>query len=793
MSSIISGYEYDIFISYRQKDNKGDRWVSKFVETLRTELEATFKEDVSVYFDENPHDRLQETHNVDKSLEGKLKCLIFIPILSKTYCDSSTYAWQYEFLEFLRITEDDRLGRDVRLRGGNVASRILPIRINDLEQEDIKLFEKETGSVLRAMDFVFKTAAGVNRPLKSNEDHPHENLNKTFYSDQINKVANAIDEIIHSLKERQTIPPSSKLSTEQASYGAKVDKDKNVSATVLIARKSKRWMIITLAVLICAFGLIAIYKFIGSGKRDQKPSPVDKSIAVLPFVNDSPDKENEYFCNGMMEEILNQLQKISDLRVKARTSVEKYRNPDKDIKVIGHELGVSLIMEGSVRKIGDDLRITAQLIDAKTGDHLWSETYDGKYTSDIFEFQSNVAKKVAASLNVVITPKEEKRIDIKPTTEMLAHDLVMKGNEMVSKWHYTHDSLNLKLALNLFNQALEIDHEYIEALDGKNQIFAETVNYDSVMFYCNRIQEIDPDYSGGPAGKGLYYMYSNKPDSAFKYYQKAIELAPNDLWLNLGMGQLLILFRNEVVKGLPYYQKAYDLGGDSWAEINENIAYVYFNIGDYPKVLKYLKNSLSLRSECELYIQYDYILLIQGKYDEALHILDSICSVNACEQKCDIMKFWIYTMQKEFEKAEKSYNKAVNAGYKRNEDDDLYIAYLYNEIGRKKEALSILNNSIKLDENSLKGNLSRWSPYISNLRLAAAHAILDENKKALKYLSELEKSGHPQQFYTINTFPGFDKLRNDPEFKAIVKRIEDQRAAVRQMVREMEQRGDLHL
>jgi hypothetical protein len=152
MSSLIPGYEYDIFISYRQKDNKGDKWVSKFVDALKTELEATFKEDVSVYFDENPHDRLQETHNVSKSLEGKLKCLIFIPILSQTYCDPKSYAWQFELLAFLRIAEPDHFGKDIKLRSGNVASRILPIRIHDLEEEDIKLFEKETGSVLRALD-----------------------------------------------------------------------------------------------------------------------------------------------------------------------------------------------------------------------------------------------------------------------------------------------------------------------------------------------------------------------------------------------------------------------------------------------------------------------------------------------------------------------------------------------------------------------------------------------------------------------------------------------------------------
>ena len=126
MASLIPGYEYDIFISYRQKDNKGDKWVNKFVDALKTELEATFKEDISIYFDENPHDRLQETHDVDKSLEGKLKCLIFIPILSQTYCDPNSYAWQYEFLAFNKFSSDDRFGKNIRLRNGNFASRILP-------------------------------------------------------------------------------------------------------------------------------------------------------------------------------------------------------------------------------------------------------------------------------------------------------------------------------------------------------------------------------------------------------------------------------------------------------------------------------------------------------------------------------------------------------------------------------------------------------------------------------------------------------------------------------------------
>src|SRR5688572_33232205 len=102
MPSLFPGFEYDIFISYRHKDNKGDHWVTEFVNALKTELEATFKEDISIYFDENPHDGLLETHDVDDSLKEKLKCLIFIPIISQTYCDPKSFAWTKEFLDFKR-------------------------------------------------------------------------------------------------------------------------------------------------------------------------------------------------------------------------------------------------------------------------------------------------------------------------------------------------------------------------------------------------------------------------------------------------------------------------------------------------------------------------------------------------------------------------------------------------------------------------------------------------------------------------------------------------------------------
>ena len=146
----------------------------------------------------NPHDGLLETHDVKASLKEKLKCLIFIPIISQTYCDPQSFAWQHEFCAFNKLAKEDQFGRDIKLANGNVASRILPIKIHDLDPEDKTLLENELGGVLRSIEFIYK-ASGVNRPLKPNDERT-ENLNHTYYRDQINKVANAVKEIITAIK-----------------------------------------------------------------------------------------------------------------------------------------------------------------------------------------------------------------------------------------------------------------------------------------------------------------------------------------------------------------------------------------------------------------------------------------------------------------------------------------------------------------------------------------------------------------------------------------------------------------
>ncbi|MDT8373565.1 MAG: tetratricopeptide repeat protein [Bacteroidales bacterium] len=443
MSNTIEGYNYDIFISYRQKDNKGDRWVSEFVEALKTELESTIKEDVSVYFDENPDDRLGETHDVERSLHDKLKCLIFMPILSQTYCDTVSYAWQNEFGTFIETASHDRLGIDIRLKSGNVASRILPIRIHDLEPEDINLFEKKTGSTLRAMDFVFKTVSGVSRPLLPNEDHPTDNLNKTYYRDQINKVANAVKEIIAAIKssyqrENEDMPVS-------LSEQAPVKKN----------HKTRNIIIGSVAIVLILLGLLILPRLF-------KPTGEQiKSIAVLPFFNDSPDEENEYFINGIMDEILNNLQEIKELSVVSRTSVEQYRGKDKPpIPEIARKLNVNYIVEGSGQKYGNNFRLRVQLIDGNKDKHLWAESYEREIneTKDIFLIQTTIAEAIASELKTAITPKVRQQIEEAPAASLEAYDAYLKGLFFYERGGGAGED-NL-LAIEAFKESIRLDSTF---------------------------------------------------------------------------------------------------------------------------------------------------------------------------------------------------------------------------------------------------------------------------------------------------------------------------------------------
>ena len=445
MPSLIPAFEYDIFISYRHNDNRSG-WVTEFVNALQEELASTIKEPLTIYFDKNPHDGLLETHNVDKSLEGKLKCLIFIPIISQTYCDTKSFAWEHEFCAFNKLAKEDKLGGDIKLSNGNVASRILPIKIHDLDLEDKTLLESELGGALRAIEFIYKEA-GVNRPLKST-DNKNDNQNKTDYRNQVNKVANAIKEIISSLKNPGV---QTSGSTNSNSYGTQPQVNNTTR------NKKSLTVVIILLLLVSVLGYFLYSKLSSSNKEIEA---LDKSIAVLPFVDLSPGKDQDWFSDGLTEELLNSLSRLPELNLIARTSSFSFKGKNIPIGKIADSLGVAYILEGSVRKDGNQLRITAQLIKADKGTHIWSKTYD-RTLDDVFAIQENIAENIAQTLDILLDDAKKADMFSSGTRNVEAYEEYLKGSALYMKAHQsaTMDSLLFKANLH-FERAIELDKEF---------------------------------------------------------------------------------------------------------------------------------------------------------------------------------------------------------------------------------------------------------------------------------------------------------------------------------------------
>ena len=569
MSSLISGFEYDIFVSYRQKDNKGAHWVTEFVDALKTELEATFKDDISIYFDENPHDGLLETHNVDKSLEGKLKCLVFIPIISQTYCDPKSFAWKHELCEFNKMAKEDQFGRDIKLRNGNVTSRILPVRIHDLNPEDKALFENELGGVIRAVEFTFKSA-GVNRPLRANEDHPHDNLNKTFYRDQINKLANATKEIIECL-----------IRKEQGSVGMAAEtsiKDSRSSSSYSPRPTSKKrfFLISAFAILLALISYSIVYF---TSQREPIVA-TGKSIAVLPFENLSGDKEQEYISDGITEEILNALAQIKDLKVAGRTSSFRFKGMDVNIQEVGEKLKVSTVLEGSLRRQGDRVKISVRLLKVEDGYQLWSAQFESTLT-DVFKIQEEIAVSVSHRLKVTLQQNESLELGKGLTQNSEAYDALLKGR-------FFWEKRVLKESEKYFKQAIELDPNFAAAYVGLAEIYvispffkygypAETmpkaqeaaekaiqldsslavpyfvIAFKKAIFDWNRDEaranfkkafQGNSNYTQGYYWHAQYlYCFESDFDGAVAEMRKAVEIEPLGTYANMNLGNGLLYAR----------------------------------------------------------------------------------------------------------------------------------------------------------------------------------------------------------------------------------------------------------
>ena len=255
-----------------------------------------------------------------------------------------------------------------------------------------------------------------------------------------------------------------------------------------------------------------------------------RTIAVLPFVNMSGESENEYFSDGISEEILNLLTKLPQLKVSSRTSSFVFKGKDVSIPTVARELGVSTVLEGSVRRAADHVRITAQLIETETDSHLWSETYD-REMKDVFAIQDDIARSIVDALQVTLSPKERRALQNVATSNASAYDFYLKGR----KYLYAMSRRDFLHAIGMFERAIELDPKYAMAHAGLADAYSMLYRYADASQQNARLAEqasqraieLDPDSAEAQASLGTALFTSGQYDAAEKRFEAAILINPN--------------------------------------------------------------------------------------------------------------------------------------------------------------------------------------------------------------------------------------------------------------------------
>jgi len=271
---------------------------------------------------------------------------------------------------------------------------------------------------------------------------------------------------------------------------------------------------------------------------------IDKSIAVLPFENLSDEKENAYFADGMQDDILTNLSKIGDLKVISRTSVMSYRDGTRNVREIGKALGVSTLLEGSVRRIGNRVRVNVQLIDANTDEHIWAEDYDRDLT-DVFAIQTDLAQKISSVLQAKLSPNEKAQLDRRPTQNSDAYLLFVQAHDYASRTDMFRDA-SLK-AEPLFEQAIKLDPNFALAFAGLSMV--ESWAYHSsdpvparrekARLNADEALRLQPDLPEGHLALGFSYYYGDRDyERALAEFEIAKRDLPNDSEAYMAIGAI---------------------------------------------------------------------------------------------------------------------------------------------------------------------------------------------------------------------------------------------------------------
>jgi TolB-like protein/tetratricopeptide (TPR) repeat protein len=537
----------------------------------------------------------------------------------------------------------------------------------------------------------------------------------------------------------------------------------------------------------------------------------ERSIAVLPFEDMSEKKDQAYFSDGITEDIIAHLSKIADLRVISRTSTRQYKQTTKTIPEIGQELGVTTILEGSVRKEGNALRITAQLIDAATDEHIWAETYDRDLTK-IFDIQREVAIEIATVLQAALSPSETKQLDQPTTEDITAYDYYLRGKEVLDNGVTQQD---FQQATQLFQQAIAEDSGFAAAYVGlaytavisRRYGSGEEVWRDSAWALNAKALSLNPESDEAHFQQATFYELGGYKAKSRQGFEKVLKLNPNHGFAMMKLGNILIA-EGDFEKGLQLVIDGLLVQMDrkepqfylAWGE-------VYQALGELEKARRYFEQAIKLKPDYyQAYEKLCDLMVPERSYQELLECARNMVEIERNPFSLDRLA-WAYLRLGNYELAKQAWEELgeMQAG-----SGDPYLAvpykhrlaYIHWQTGRKEEAQTLFEESIRdnlaLIEKGLETQ-SRGEYY----DLAAIYAFLGQEEESLKWFRVAADSG----FFAVDWMkydPLIAGVLDDARYQAIINNSgrtlggENEESIARldfarQRLRELEAKGILNL
>jgi serine/threonine protein kinase/tetratricopeptide (TPR) repeat protein len=476
-----------------------------------------------------------------------------------------------------------------------------------------------------------------------------------------------------------------------------------------------------------------------------KPAePTKPAIAVLYLQNLSENKEDEYFAAGMTEDIITQLSKIGSLLVTSRSDVEQFKNKPVNLKEMANKLRVNYVMEGSVRKYGNKIRITCQLIKASDGFHAWADSYD-RQMEDLFAIQAEVAKEVAQALKITLAPPELAMIEKKPTLNVQAYNYYLQGREYYFGGGSTTKE-GLEMSANMFEKALEVDGNFALAYAGLSDCYSTYVfhNIDPKKSWLVKAEEtgqkalvIDRDLAETHRALSRLYWVMGKTEEAIQEVEVAVKSNPNygDAWRVLGQ---FYSWTGQYPKSESALMRVLEVKPTE-ATLFDAIIGLYSAWGKKQKVEEYFNKGLEIQPyNAGIYLSMSASYLLRGELEEAKRMVHKSLNISPQTIYSLFPLIEISIMSGEVESA----LNYLNESQRQNPNRDFFVEFGYAELirGKKEQAEIYLDSCIQFNQPLVKEFQGLPYEYTSRLRIALAYSLKGESRKALEQAERVKGS-----------------------------------------------------